>query len=96
MQGRYDEVYTQSLQDPEAFWAKAAEDVTWYKKWDRIFDSSEQPLFRWFSGGVVNTCYNALDVHIENGRGDQLALIYDSPVTGTIKQDTARFMDLLL
>ncbi len=90
MPGRYEEVYTQSLQDPEAFWAKAAEDVTWYKKWDRIFDSSEQPLFRWFSGGVLNTCYNALDVHVENGRGDQLALIYDSPVTGTIKTFTYR------
>jgi propionyl-CoA synthetase len=90
MPGRYEEVYTQSLQDPEAFWAKAAEDVTWYKKWDRIFDSSEQPLFRWFSGGVLNTCYNALDVHVENGRGDQLALIYDSPVTETIKTFTYR------
>ncbi len=90
MHSRYEEVYTQSLEDPEAFWAKAAEDVTWYKKWDRIFDSSEQPLFRWFSGGVVNTCYNALDVHIENARGDQLALIYDSPVTGTIKTFTYR------
>jgi propionyl-CoA synthetase len=90
MSGRYKEIYTQSLQDPEAFWARAAEDVHWYKKWDRIFDSSEKPLFRWFSGGVVNTCNNALDVHVENGRGDQLALIYDSPVTGTIKTFTYR------
>ncbi|MCZ6673630.1 MAG: propionyl-CoA synthetase [Verrucomicrobia bacterium] len=90
MHSRYEEAYTQSLQDPEAFWANAAEDVNWYKKWDRVLDSSDQPLYRWFLGGVVNTCYNALDLHVENGRADQLALIYDSPVTDTIKTFTYR------
>ncbi|MEE8265550.1 MAG: propionyl-CoA synthetase, partial [Acidiferrobacterales bacterium] len=57
----------------------------WTKRWDKVLDDSNKPFYRWFSGGEVNTCYNALDVHIENGRGAQAALIYDSPVTGKIK-----------
>jgi propionyl-CoA synthetase len=59
--------------------------VHWTKRWDKVLDDSNKPFYRWFSGGEVNTCYNALDVHIENGRGAQAALIYDSPVTGKIK-----------
>ncbi len=82
MSGRYDEVYTRSLRDPEGFWGEAAEDVHWYKRWDRVLDTSCAPFYRWFSGGEVNTCYNALDRHVEHGRADQLALIYDSPVAG--------------
>ena len=79
----HDEVLRRSLEDPEAFWAEQAESIHWYKKWDKVLDSSEAPLYRWFSGGKLNTCYNALDVHVEQGRGDQAALIYDSPVTDT-------------
>lgn len=90
MPGKYEEIYNESIQDPESFWAKAAEDIHWYKKWDSVLDSSNPPFYRWFSGGVVNTCYNAIDVHVENGRADQLALIYDSPVTDTIKKFTYR------
>lgn len=86
----YEKLYTQSLEDPEGFWAEAAEDVHWYKKWDQVFDNSRQPFYQWFKGGVVNTCYNALDLHVANGRADQLALLYDSPVTGTIKRFTYR------
>ncbi|MEE8521121.1 MAG: acetyl-coenzyme A synthetase N-terminal domain-containing protein, partial [Gemmatimonadota bacterium] len=82
MSGRYDEVYARSLRDPEGFWGEAAEDVHWYKRWDRVLDTSRAPFYRWFSGGEVNTCYNALDRHVERGRADQLALIYDSPVAG--------------
>jgi len=82
MPGRYDEVYARSLRDPEGFWAEAAEDVHWYKRWDRVLDTSRAPFYRWFSGGQVNTCYNALDRHVADGRADQLALVYDSPVTG--------------
>ncbi len=82
MSGRYDEVYARSLRDPEGFWGEAAEDVHWYKRWDRVLDTSRAPFYRWFSGGEVNTCYNALDRHVEGGRADQLALIYDSPVAG--------------
>ncbi|MEZ4526614.1 MAG: propionyl-CoA synthetase [Desulfobacterales bacterium] len=86
--GKYDEVYQQSIKDPNTFWGKAAEDVHWYKKWDKVLDDSNKPFYRWFTGGEINTCYNALDLHIERGRGDKIALIYDSPVTNTIKKYT--------
>ena len=88
MTNLYDEAFQKSLTDPEGFWGKAAEDCHWYKKWDKVLDDSRKPFYRWFVGGEINTCYNALDYHIDNGRGDQLALIYDSPVTNTIKKYT--------
>ena len=90
MKSTYDAVYERWLDEPEDFWAEAAEAVQWYKKWDRVLDASQAPLYRWFAGGVLNSCYNALDVHIERGRADQPALIYDSPVTATIKTFTYR------
>ncbi|MCG6881720.1 MAG: propionyl-CoA synthetase [Deltaproteobacteria bacterium] len=80
--------YKQSIEDPNSFWSKPAEDCHWYKKWDRVLDDSNKPFYRWFTGGMVNTCYNALDIHVENGIGDQVALIYDSPVTDTIQKYT--------
>ena len=86
----YEAVYSSWQRDPEAFWAQAAQDISWYKTWDKILDSSQAPLYRWFAGAEVNTCYNALDRHVENGRAAQLALIYDSPVTGTYKKFTYR------
>src|SRR3989441_812730 len=85
-----DDVYAQWVKDPEGFWAEAGEAIHWNKRWDRVLDSSRAPFYRWFPGGVVNTCYNALDWHVENGRGDQAALVYDSPVTGTVKTFTFR------
>jgi propionyl-CoA synthetase len=88
MTNPYDEAYAQSISNPDEFWAAAAEDCHWYKKWDKVLDDSNKPFYRWFVGGEINTCYNALDFHIENGRGDQDALIYDSPVTDTIKKYT--------
>jgi propionyl-CoA synthetase len=81
--GDYRSVYHQSLSDPDAFWATAAEDIHWYKKWDKVLDASNAPFYLWFAGGELNTCYNAVDYHVDNGRGDQLAIIYDSPVTDT-------------
>ncbi len=84
----YKEAFKESLESPETFWARAAEEITWYKKWDRVLDASNLPFVRWFAGGELNTCYNALDRHVESGRGDQTALIYDSPVTDTIKTYT--------
>ncbi len=84
------DVYGRWLKDPEGFWADAGDAIHWYKRWDRVLDSSRAPFYRWFPGGVVNTCYNALDWHVENGRGDQPALVYDSPVTGTVKTFTFR------
>jgi len=88
MRSVYDEVYARAMQDPESFWAAAAEAIHWEKRWDRVFDDSRKPFYRWFTGGVLNTCYNALDVHIERGRGKQKALVYDSPVTGTVRAFT--------
>ncbi len=81
----YEQVYQQSMRDPEEFWAGAAEDIHWERRWDKVFDDSRKPFYRWFAGGRLNTCFNALDLHIERGRGKQLALIYDSPVTGTVR-----------
>ena len=91
MTSRYDEAYRRAMADPEGFWAEAAEAIHWTKRWDRVLDDSNPPFYRWFVGGELNTCYNALDVHVdEGGRGDQLALIYDSPVTDTVRKYTYR------
>ena len=90
MINRYAEVYAHSIDNTEEFWAEAAEQIHWYKKWEKVFDDSHKPYYRWFTGGEVNTCYNAVDRHVENGRADQVALIYDSPVTGTIRHFTFR------
>lgn len=78
---RYAEVYAASQRDPEAFWAEAAQDVSWYKRWDKVFDPYAGQYGRWFPGAECNTAYNCLDRHVEKGRGGQKALIYDSPVT---------------
>ena len=86
----YREVYRNSIDDPENFWGKIAAECHWYEKWDKVLDDGNPPFYRWFKGGVVNTCYNALDVHIERGRGDKTALIYDSPVTQTMRRYTYR------
>ncbi len=84
----YEEIHANSLADPEAFWANAAESVHWYRRWDRVLDDSDKPFYRWFSGAQINTCYNAVDLHCENGRADQDALIYDSPVTDSKQRYT--------
>ena len=80
--------FDRSQKDPAGFWSEAAEAVSWYKKWDQVLDDSHRPFYRWFAGGEVNTCYNALDLHVEQGRGNQPALIYDSPVTDSIETFT--------
>jgi propionyl-CoA synthetase len=90
MPSSYEKLYTQSLDDPEGYWAEAAEDVHWYKRWDKVFDDSRQPFYQWFKGGVVNSCYDALDLHVANGRADQPALVYDSPVANTCETFTYR------
>ncbi|MCP5365736.1 MAG: AMP-binding protein, partial [Hyphomicrobiales bacterium] len=88
MTGEYEKAYTRSINDPEGFWGEVAEDISWYKKWDKVLDASNKPFYRWFTGGIVNTCYNAVDRHVEAGHGDRLALIYDSPVTSTVRKYT--------
>ncbi len=87
---RYAEVYEQSIHQPELFWGRAAEEIQWTKKWDRVLDDSNKPFYRWFAGGELNTCFNALDYQVESGRGEQAAIIYDSPVTGTVRKISYR------
>jgi len=84
----YEEAYNRSMNDPDGFWAEAAEAVTWTKKWDSVVSSPKPNFYRWFEGAEMNTCYNAIDRHVEAGRKDQTAIIYDSPVTGTVKKIT--------
>jgi propionyl-CoA synthetase len=88
MTNAYQTAFDQSIDEPDAFWGQAAEELHWIKRWDKVLDDSNPPFYRWFTGGQLNTCYNALDYHVNNGRGEQLALIYDSPVTDTIKKFT--------
>ena len=79
---RFNQVYRYSLEDPEGFWAGAAGAIEWDATPERILDDSNAPFYRWFGGGRLNTCHNALDRHVHGGRADQLALIYDSPLQG--------------
>ncbi len=88
MPAQYDRVYSRSINDPNGFWAEAAADVHWFKKWNNVLDDSNAPFYKWYVGAETNTCYNALDFHVANGRADQLALVYDSPVTNTVKKYT--------
>jgi propionyl-CoA synthetase len=86
--GRYADEFRRSLDDPEGFWRDAATAIDWITPPTRILDDSAPPMYRWFPDAELNTCYNALDRHVERGRADQTALIYDSPVTGTVRRFT--------
>lgn len=88
MTNTFDKIYQSSIDDPDAFWAQAAEQIHWYKKWDKVLDDSDAPFYRWFTGGRTNVCYNAVDRHVEQGHGDQLAIIHDSPITGSQQKIT--------
>lgn len=88
--GLFDEIYARSLRDPDGFWAEAAEAIEWDQRWERVLDDRDAPHYRWFPGARLNTCHNALDRHVAEGRGEQLALIYDSPVTGSLQRFTYR------
>lgn len=78
----YQAVYDRSMADPEGFWGEAAAALHWEQPWQQVLDRSNPPFFRWFAGGRLNTCYNAVDRHVEAGRGEQTAIIYDSPLAG--------------
>ncbi|WP_193047844.1 propionyl-CoA synthetase [Mycolicibacterium baixiangningiae] len=99
----YRDLFTASIEDPQKFWADAATAVTWIREPTRILDDTNPPFYRWFPDGELNTCANALDRHVDDGRGDQAALIYDSPVTGSkrtytyreLLDETARFAGAL-
>jgi len=84
--GSYEQTYRRSIDDPEGFWGEAARLIDWTRKPTQVLDISELPFVHWFPDGELNTCYNALDRHVEAGRGETMALIYDSPVTQTIRR----------
>ena len=90
MAGAYETAFRRSLDEREAFWAEAAAALHWYKAPTQILETESTPAGRWFVDGVTNTCFNALDRHVEAGRGEQAALIYDSPVTDTVRSFTYR------
>ncbi len=85
----YKAIYERSMKDPEGFWAEAAGLIDWIKPWERVLDDSNPPFYRWFKGAELNTCYNAIDRHLAT-RGDQPAIIHDSPVTDSKEVITYR------
>ena len=86
MHSGYEEAFNEAVSSPEKFWGRIAENVHWYKKYDRVLSRGNPPFYQWFEGGMVNSCYSALDYHVECGLKDRVALIYDSPVTGTVRK----------
>lgn len=87
---RYQQVYQESIQQPEKLWGAAAKDLYWHKPYKKVLDDSNPPFYRWFTDGQLNTCYNAVDRHALNGRANQVAIIYDSPVSDTVTKITYR------
>lgn len=85
--GKYEEAYKLSLENPQEFWANAAKNIHWYHWYDKVLEIVDNH-YRWFVGGCMNSCYNAVDLHVHSGHGDRAAIIYDSPVTNTIKTIT--------
>ncbi|HMJ29936.1 MAG TPA: propionyl-CoA synthetase [Xanthobacteraceae bacterium] len=79
---RYHEVYARWQRDPQGFWGEAAQAIDWIEPPKRVFDPDAGVYGRWFAGGVCNTCWNAVDRHVMQGRGEQAAIIYDSPLSG--------------
>ena len=82
MKTSFDEIYQNSIQKPEEFWENISNDIFWFKKPSKILNKSNPPFYKWFEDGITNSCYNAVDLHIDQGRGEKIALIYDSPITG--------------
>ena len=83
MSKSYKEIYDQSIKSKEDFWKKISDDIFWYSKPTKILNTDNPPFYKWFQDGITNTCYNALDIHIDNGLGDKKALIWDSPITNS-------------
>jgi propionyl-CoA synthetase len=88
--GSYAQAFRRSIDDPEGFWGEAVKGIDWYRQPTVVLDKSNPPFYRWFADGMLNTCFNAVDRHVRDGRGGQAALIYDSPVTGTSRTFTYR------
>ena len=100
----FKDLYQKSINKPEEFWREISNDVFWFKKPNKILNDNNPPFYKWFEDGVTNSCYNALDIHIDEGRGDKTALIYDSPITGNkakftfkqLKDKVSKFAGALL
>jgi propionyl-CoA synthetase len=90
------QLYRRSIDDKAGFWAEAAAGIDWYKTWDQVLDDSNPPFYRWFPGAELNTCYNAVDRHVANGRGEQAAIIHDSPVTNSRRSISYRELQALV
>ena len=88
MSKNYKEIYDSSIKNKEDFWKKVSDDIFWYKKPTKILNTENPPFYKWFEDGVTNTCYNALDFHIDKGMGEKLALIWDSPITNSKEKYT--------
>ncbi|WP_296746719.1 AMP-binding protein, partial [Mesorhizobium sp.] len=88
MASRYHEVYEGWKRDPIGFWAEAAKAIDWYSPYEKVFDPAAGVYGRWFTGATCNTCFNAIDRHVAGGRADQLALIHDSAIAGTVRKFT--------
>jgi len=88
MATKYQEIYLRSIKDAEGFWSEVANDIFWYKKPTKILNSDNPPFYKWFEDGTTNTCYNAVDLHVKNGNGKKIAIIYDSPITNSQKKIT--------
>ena len=82
MSSKFQEIYNNSINNPESFWEEVSHDIFWFKKPTKILNKSNPPFYKWLEDGITNTCYNALDYHIDQGKGSKVALIYDSPITG--------------
>ena len=103
MNQKFFQIYSNSIKNPEEFWKKISEDIFWFKKPTRILNKSNPPFYKWYEDGVTNTCYNALDFHIDKGRGDRTALLYDSPITANknkftyneLKEKVSKFAGVL-
>ena len=93
---KYQEAFNLSLSDPKKFWGNAADQVKWIKKYDKVVHCDEPPFYRWFKGGKINTCYNALDRHVDEGNGDRTALIFDSAMTNTKKNTVTKNFEIRL
>ncbi|NKB77750.1 MAG: AMP-binding protein [Gammaproteobacteria bacterium] len=84
----FEEVYKEACENPESYWAEIAEQVHWYEKWDKVIDDSDAPFYRWFTGAQTNVCFNAIDLHVKEGRGEQVAIIHDSAITNSVSKLT--------
>ena len=88
MRESYENIFRYSIENNKEFWARAADDVHWFRKYDKVVHQEKYPFYKWFKGGKINTCYNALDRHIAEGNGSRVAMIYDSAISNSIQKFT--------